>query len=123
MKNLLLTLIVCCFITAAIFAQGPRSEIKTMEIVVEVPNADTDKTWSDLNHQLSGIDNVWVEGYCLNQNLLYLRLDPAQYFKVLVAINKAGYTYYLKKDLNVNSGIEACNIKSNLILRESSSLY
>ena len=93
-----------------------------MDLVVEVPKSDLNKTWNQLKDKLNSMSNVRVEGYCTGQKLLYLRLDPAQYFNVLVAIDEAGFTYYIKKDLNVSRGIESCNDKEGLYLRESSSV-
>ena len=74
-----------------------------------------------LKEKINSMTNVRVEGYCPDQKLLYLRLDPEQYFNVLVAIDEAGFTYYVKKDFNIFQGIEACNDKQSLYLRESSS--
>lgn len=120
MKNQLIVIFTTLLLSGSVSAQSPKQTPKLMDLVVEVPKSDMHKTWNQLKDKLNCMTNVRVEGYCMGQKLLYLRLDPAQYFNVLVAIDEAGFTYYIKKDINVSQGIEACNDKKDLYLRESS---
>lgn len=121
MKNGYLILFLIAFLfSVKVSAQLPKKISKLMDLVVEIPKSKEGKTWVDLSQKLNAMNHVMVEGYCPVQKLLYLRLDPSEYFNVLVAINEAGFTYYLKKDITVNMGIEACVDKKDLYLRESS---
>ena len=122
MKNRLFIIIAALFLCGSASSQTKEQTIKLMDLVVEVPKSDLNKTWTQLKDKLNSMVNVRVEGYCAGQKLLYLRLDPAQYFNVLVAIDEAGFTYYVKKDFNVNKGIETCKDREGLYLRESSSV-
>ena len=116
-------MLIAILFTIRVNAQKAKQPIKFMELVVEIPKCDSGKTWNGLKEVLNNMNNVSVEGYCPGQKLLYLRLDPAEYFNVLVAINEAGFVYYLKKDTNLSQGIEACLNKKDLYLRESSEVY
>ena len=122
MKKHYLLLTFFVLITAGVVAQRGKPPVKFMDLVVEIPKSDSGKTWNGLSETLNNMKNVSVEGYCPSQKLLYLRLDPTEYFNVLVAINEAGFTYYLRKD-NLSKGIEACLDKKDLYLRESSDVY
>ena len=121
MKKTLPLLIATLFFINSSNAQEKRISSKLMDLVVQIPKSDSAKTWMQLKEKINSMTNVRVEGYCPDQKLLYLRLDPEQYFNVLVAIDEAGFTYYVKKDFNVFQGIEACNDKQSLYLREGSS--
>ena len=121
MKKTLPLLIATLFFINCSNAQEKRISSKLMDLVVQIPKSDSAKTWMQLKEKINSMTNVRVEGYCPDQKLLYLRLDPEQYFNVLVAIDEAGFTYYVKKDFNIFQGIEACNDKESLYLRESSS--
>lgn len=96
----------------------PRTITQTMDLVVEVPELNKGN-YETLKKQLDKIQNMNVEGYCNSQKLLYLRFSPDQYFNVLVAINEAGFPYYIKKNTSISKGMEACVDKSQLYLRES----
>ena len=122
MKRTLPVLIAALFLVTSADAQQERKNSKLMDLVVQIPLTDTNTTWIQLKDKMNGLANVSVEGYCPGQKLLYLRLDPKQYFNVLVAIDEAGFTYYVKKDINVIQGIEACEDKQSLYLRTSSSV-
>ena len=122
MKNRLLVLIAALFLGGSASSQTKRQTAKLMDLVVEVPKSELHKTWNQLRDKLNSMNNVKVEGYCSGQKLLYLRLNPEQYFNVLIAIDEAGFTYYIKKDVSLSQGIESCNDKEGLYLRESSSV-
>ena len=120
MKNRLLVFLAALFLCGSASSQSEQHPSKLMDLVVEVPKSELNKTWKQLKDKLNSMTDVRVEGYCSGQKLLYLRLNPEQYFNVLVAIDEAGFTYYIKKDVSVSQGIEACNDKEGLYLRETS---
>lgn len=122
MKKQTLILLIAILFTFSVSAQKVKRSINLMEMVVEIPKSDPGKTWNELKDVLNSMKNVSVEGYCPGQKLLYLRIDPTEYFNVLVAINEAGFTYYMKQDTNLSQGIKDCIDKKDLYLKESSSL-
>ena len=95
-----------------------RTVAQTMDLVVEVPRLNSDG-YKGLKGKLDKIKNMSVEGFCNSQKLLYLRFSPDQYFNVLVAINEAGYPYYIKRNTTISKGMDACVEKSQLYLKES----
>ena len=94
---------------------------KTMELVMEVPKADPVKSFKAIKKKLNTLPRVTVAGFCDSKKLLLLRLNPDQYFNVLVAVDEAGYTYYIKKDLHIAEVISACET-GDLYTKESSSI-
>jgi hypothetical protein len=108
---------------SAVFAQDTaqktaRTVTQTMDLVVEVPKLNTE-SYNGLKGKLNKIQNMSVEGFCNSQKLLYLRFSPDQYFNVLVAINEAGYPYYIKRNTTITKGMDACADKNQLYLKES----
>jgi hypothetical protein len=100
-------------------AQSP--EKKTMELVMEVPKADPVKSLKILKKRLNALPDVKVEGFCDTRKLLMLRLNPEEYFNVLVAVDEAGYNYYIKKELHISEVMSTCE-SGSLYTKESSSL-
>ena len=81
---------------------------RTMELVMEVPKADPGKAFKALKKKLTALPQVSVEGFCDTKKLLMLKLNPKEYFNVLVAVDEAGFSYYIKKDLHIAEVISAC---------------
>ena len=92
-----------------------------MELVMEVPKADPVRSFKTLKKKLNALQQVNVEGFCDSKKLLMLRLNPEQYFNVLVAVDDAGYNYYIKKDLHIADVMNACE-EGDLYTKESTSL-
>jgi hypothetical protein len=84
----------------------PRTVSQSMDLVVEVPKLNADH-YAQLKGRLTKLNSLSVEGYCNSEKLIYLRFNPDQYFNVLVAINEAGYAYYIKRNTSIARGIEA----------------
>ena len=114
--TLILSLFLFCSIAKA---QKPERNTALMDLVVEVPRLEMNKSFEQLKGKLNRIQSMKVEGFCNSSKSLCMRFNPEQYFNVLVAINEAGYTYFIKKE-NVNAAINACSDKSALYIRESS---
>lgn len=98
-------------------SQRSRTVTQVMDLVVEVPKLSANE-YNSLKGKLGRIQSMSVEGFCNSQKLLYLRFSPEQYFNVLVAINEAGYPYYIKRNTSISKGMEACVDKSQLFLNE-----
>ncbi len=94
---------------------------KTMELIMEVPNADAAKSFKVLKKKLSSIPQVSVEGFCDTKKLLMLKINPEEYFNVLVAVDEAGFRYYIKKELHIAEVIGGCEA-GELYTKESTSL-
>lgn len=122
MKNLICLTALFFSVTVAIgqdtAQKSPRIVSQTMDLVVEVPKLDAGN-YNQLKGKLDKLNSMSVEGYCNSEKLIYLRFSPEQYFNVLVAINEAGYSYYIKRNTSISKGIEACKDKSQLFLKES----
>ncbi len=122
MKNLI-CLIALFFSVSVTLAQdtaqrAPRIVSQTMDLVVEVPKLDAGN-YTQLKGKLNKLNSMSVEGFCNSEKLIYLRFSPEQYFNVLVAINEAGYSYYIKRNTSISKGIESCTDRSQLYLKES----
>ena len=120
-RFLLLTLVGLTLLFFNTNSIAQSKEKKTMELVMEVPKADPVKSFKTLKKKLSALQQVNVEGFCDSKKLLLLRLNPEQYFNVLVAVDEAGYTYYIKNNLHIAEVISECNA-GDLYTKESSSL-
>jgi hypothetical protein len=95
----------------------PQTAEQIMDLVVEVPTLQSNKEYDVLKGRLCKIESVRVKGFCRSNNYLFLRFHPDDYFNVLVAIDEAGYQYYIKKDLSLSAGINTCT-ESSLLLQE-----
>jgi len=98
-----------------------RSDKKSMELILEVPKADAIKSFKSLKEKLSTLPQVYVEGFCDSKKLLMLKLNPKEYFNVLVAVDEAGFSYYIKKDICIAEVIGACQA-GELYKKEGASL-
>ena len=122
MKQFLVLTSVCfALLTFNTSSLAQSRDKKTMELVMEVPNADPVKSFKALKKKLNTLPQVTVAGFCDSKKLLLLRLNPEQYFNVLVAVDEAGYTYYIKNNLHIAEVISECNA-GDLYTKESSSL-
>ena len=125
MKRFLLSAIIgstlFLFNNQLIAQRSTHVDKKTMELIMEVPNADAAKSYKVLKKKLTSIPQVSVEGFCDNKKLLLLKINPEQYFNVLVAVDEAGFTYYIKKDLHIAEVIGSCEA-GELYTKESTSL-
>ena len=122
MKRFLLLTVVC--FTLLFFntqSNAQSRDKKTMELVMEIPKADPVKSLRTLKKKLSTLPQVNVTGFCDSKKLLMLRLNPDQYFNVLVAVDEAGYAYYVKKDLHIAQVLSTCE-SGDLYTKESSSI-
>ncbi len=121
MKRFLPLTLICFVLTLFTNASAQSKEKKTMELIMEVPKADALKSFKSLKKKLNDLPEVKVEGFCDSKKLLLLRINPQEYFNVLVAVNEAGYTYYVKKDLHISEVISACK-QGDFYTAESASL-
>ena len=122
MKRFLLFSCTCFTIVFVNFhCKAQSRDKKTMELIMEVPKADPGKSFKALKKKLTALPQVSVEGFCDTKKLLMLRLNPQEYFNVLVAVDEAGFSYYIKKDLHIAEVISACG-EGELYTKESSSI-
>ena len=112
---------ICFALLSCTRIKAQSTEKKTMELVMEVPMADPVKSLKVLKKKLNALSEVRIEGFCDTHKLLLLRLNPEEYFNVLVAVDEAGYNYYIKKDLNIAEVMSTCE-SGALYTKESSSL-
>ncbi len=120
MKRFVLLASICFALTGSC-CKAQSTDKKTMELVMEIPKADPVKSLKVLKKKLDILPEVRVEGFCDTHKLLMLRLNPEEYFNVLVAVDEAGYNYYIKKDLHIAEVMSSCE-SSALYTKESSSL-
>ena len=120
-RFLLLTSVCLALLFSTIHSNAQSRNQRTMELVMEVPKADPVKSFKAIKKKLNALPQVTVAGFCDSKKLLLLRLSPDQYFNVLVAVDEAGYTYYVKKDLHIAEVISACG-EGELYTKESSSI-
>ena len=99
-----------CFTLLFCFQQSTaqRTQNKWMELIMEVPKVDAAKSFKALKKKLATLSQVHIEGFCVSKKLLMLKLNPEQYFNVLVAVDEAGFNYYIKKDLHIAQVMGAC---------------
>lgn len=122
MKHALVITCICLTTILNINNCKAQSHTKpTMELIMEVPKADAVKSFKLLKKRLTALKEVNVEGFCDSKKLLMLRLNPQEYFNVLVAVDEAGFSYYIKKDLHIAEVIGACG-DGELYTKESTSI-
>ena len=108
MKRFLQLTIICFALTLFIRVNAQSSGKKTMELIMELPKADPLKSFKAIKKKLNTLHDVKVEGFCDTRKLLMLRLNPEEYFNVLVAVNETGFAYYIKNNLHISEVISAC---------------
>lgn len=108
--HLLFTTICFAFLLCTQQSIAQRTQNKWMELIMEVPKVDAAKSFKVLKKKLAALPQVNIEGFCDSKKLLMLKLNPEQYFNVLVAVDEAGFNYYIKKDLHIAQVIGACEV-------------
>lgn len=121
MKRFLLFTCIGFALSICMRSNAQTTDKKTMELVMEVPKADPVKSLKVIKKKLNALQDVKVEGFCDTQKLLMLRFNPQEYFNVLVAVDEAGFSYHIKKELHIAEVMSACE-SGALYIKESSSL-
>lgn len=108
MKRFLQLTFICFALTLFSGVNAQSTEMKSMELIMEVPKADALQSFKAIKKKLNTLPDVKVEGFCNTRKLLLLRIHPKEYFNVMVAVNEAGFAYYIKNDLHISEVISGC---------------